>query len=189
MSDITAEGLINHACATGAFYEAAREMAPLIGREMNAALLAEKDAEIARLQSALKESEERCLKHVGHEHCVTPCDSIRIQDSNHSAWLDEKFRADRAERLVEIWKGKHAAMVKIADRAEAERDALSKAGLAFVEAYDAMLLEDSGCSISIDWQGKPGCGRLFDNSVETRNEINRLVRPEAYEFTREDTRP
>lgn len=39
----------------------------------------------------------RCLKHEGHEHCVTPCDSIRIQDSNHSAWLGMKDRAEKAE--------------------------------------------------------------------------------------------
>lgn len=39
-----------------------------------------------------------------HKHCVTPCDSIRIQDENHSAWLLAKERAEKAEAQVELLK-------------------------------------------------------------------------------------
>lgn len=60
-------------------------------------LLAGMEAEVTAKTAALKEAEARCLKHVGHEHCVTPCDSIRIQDENHSAWLVMKDRAEAAE--------------------------------------------------------------------------------------------
>ena len=61
---------INHACATGAFYEAAREMAPIIGQELNAAMLAEnadlkarlsrQSAEIQALRGALEEALPTC---------------------------------------------------------------------------------------------------------------------------------
>lgn len=66
----------------------------------NAVFLINAPADISFLLDALREAEERCTKHEGHEHCVTPCDSMRIQDSNHSAWLLEKERAEKAESAL-----------------------------------------------------------------------------------------
>jgi hypothetical protein len=42
-------------------------------------------ASVVKRVKALKDA---CLKHEGHEHCVTPCDSIRIQQENHTAWME-----------------------------------------------------------------------------------------------------
>ncbi len=48
----------------------------------------------AALALRVEELEKACAKHVGHDHCVTPCDSMRIQDANHSAWLEVKDERD-----------------------------------------------------------------------------------------------
>lgn len=58
----------------------------------NAQLANNRAAVIINLKSQIKEIEARCMKHEGHEHCVTPCDSIRIQEENHNAWLDMRGR-------------------------------------------------------------------------------------------------
>lgn len=61
-----------------------------------------------RAEAAEKEVEElraKCLKHEGHEHCVTPCDSIRIQSENHSAWALEKEAREAAEAKVRVKQG------------------------------------------------------------------------------------
>lgn len=57
------------------------------------------------IRTAVDAEKEKCLKHEGHEHCVTPCDSIRLQSENHNAWLLEKERAEAAEKkLAELEK-------------------------------------------------------------------------------------
>lgn len=54
-------------------------------------------AQLEAANDKVVQAEIKCLKHIGHEHCVTPCDSIRLQDSNHNAWLQMKDRAEAAE--------------------------------------------------------------------------------------------
>jgi hypothetical protein len=53
-------------------------------------------AENAELKRKLAEAEK--ARHPDHSHCITPCDSIRIQEENHSAYLLMKDRAEAAER-------------------------------------------------------------------------------------------
>ncbi len=67
-----------------------------------------KSCEQARAE--LERVRTSCLKHEGHEHCVTPCDSIRIQQENHSAYLVEKERADAAEKENEAWQWKASSL-------------------------------------------------------------------------------
>jgi hypothetical protein len=58
-------------------------------------------AENAQLKRKLAEAEK--ARHPDHSHCITPCDSIRIQGENHSAFLLMKDRAEAAEREREKW--------------------------------------------------------------------------------------
>jgi len=53
--------------------------------------------DVRHLLDELDARNASCLKHEGHEHCVTPCDSIRIQEANHNAYLTAKDRADDLE--------------------------------------------------------------------------------------------
>lgn len=79
----------------------------------------------------LSEQEVRCMKHEGHEHCVTPCDSIRIQDSNHSAWLEMKSRAEKSETDRDHWREqfqllqiKHGMAIGLGEQFMLERNKL-----------------------------------------------------------------
>lgn len=62
-------------------------------------------------------------RHPDHSHCVTPCDSIRIQSENHSAYTLMKERAESAE----------SALKDVKAELERERMRLAACGVAAMQ--------------------------------------------------------